>query len=93
MVVEHHEPLTGFFNPGRYAMRSVNFSNDNLAVQWQYVKRNLGEFGISYQFDDFEIQAQGIVQKLIHKQPYKRYRDISSLINKLEKHKEKIDGN
>ena len=46
-------------------MRSVNFSNDNLAVQWQYVKRNLGEFGISYQFDDFELQAQGIIQKLI----------------------------
>jgi len=46
-------------------MRSVNFSNDNLAVQWQYVKRNLGEFGISYQFNDFEIQAQGVIQKLI----------------------------
>ena len=65
MVVKHHEPLTGLFSPGRYAMRSVNFSNDNLAVQWQYVKRNLGEFGISYQFDDFELQAQGIIQKLI----------------------------
>ena len=46
-------------------MRSVNFSSDNLAVQWQYVKRNLGEFGISYQFDDFELQAQEVIQKLI----------------------------
>jgi putative transposase len=65
MVVEHHEPLTGLFSPGRYAMRSVNFSNSNLAVQWQYVKRNLGELGVSYQFNDFEIQAQGVIQKLI----------------------------
>jgi len=65
MVVKHNEPLTGLFSPGRYAMRSVNFSSDNLAVQWQYVKRNLGEFGISYQFDDFEIQAHDIIQKLI----------------------------
>ncbi|MDO8602264.1 MAG: IS256 family transposase [Candidatus Omnitrophota bacterium] len=46
-------------------MRSVNFSNDNLAVQWQYVKRNLGEFGISYQFNDFELQAHDVIQKLI----------------------------
>ena len=65
MVVEHHEPLTGLFSPGRYAMRSVNFSNSNLAVQWQYVKRNLGELGVSYQFDDFEIQAHDVIQKLI----------------------------
>ncbi len=46
-------------------MRSLNFSDDNLAVQWQYVKRNLGELGILYQFDDFECQAHGIIQKLI----------------------------
>lgn len=46
-------------------MRSVNFSNDNLAVQWQYVKRNLGELGVLYQFDDFEFQAHGVIQKLI----------------------------
>jgi len=46
-------------------MRSVNFSDDNVAVQWQYVKRNLGELGVLYQFDDFEFQAHGIIQKLI----------------------------
>ena len=46
-------------------MRSLNFSSDNLAVQWQYVKRNLGEFGLLYQFDDFEFQARGIIKKLI----------------------------
>jgi len=46
-------------------MRSLNFSNDNVARQWQYVKRNLGQLGVLYQFDDFEFQARGIVQRLI----------------------------
>jgi len=46
-------------------MRSLDFSQDNVAVQWQYVKRNLGELGVLYQFDDFEFQARGIIQKLI----------------------------
>src|SRR3989338_4538020 len=46
-------------------MRSVNFSSDNLSVQWQYVKRNLGELGILYQFEDFELQAHRAVEKLI----------------------------
>ncbi len=39
-------------------MRSVNFSNDNLAVQWQYVKRNLGEFGI--QADKIKLIQYGL---------------------------------
>jgi putative transposase len=46
-------------------MRSVNFSSDNLAAQWQYVKRNLGELGVLYQFEDFELQARRIIQRLI----------------------------
>jgi len=46
-------------------MRSIDFSNDNLAVQWQYVKRNLGELGILYQFEDFELQAHRIIEQLI----------------------------
>jgi transposase-like protein len=46
-------------------MRSLNFSSDNLAVQWQYVKRNLGGLGVLYQFDDFESQARGIIKRLI----------------------------
>lgn len=46
-------------------MRSIDFSSDNLAVQWQYVKRNLGELGLLYQFEDFELQARRIVQNLI----------------------------
>ena len=46
-------------------MRSVNFSSDNLAVQWQYVKRNLGELGVLYQFDDFQLQAHRIIKDLM----------------------------
>lgn len=46
-------------------MRSIDFSDDNLAVQWQYVKRNLGELGVLYQFEDFEFQARGVIQRLI----------------------------
>ena len=46
-------------------MRSVNFSSDNVAVQWQYVKRNLGQMGLLYQFDDFELQAHRVIQKLM----------------------------
>jgi len=46
-------------------MRSVNFSSNNLAVQWQYVKRNLGELGVLYQFDDFEVQTHNVIQKLM----------------------------
>lgn len=46
-------------------MRSLNFSSDNLAVQWQYVKRNLEQLGVLYQFEDFEFQARGVIKKLI----------------------------
>ena len=46
-------------------MRSINFSTDNLAVQWKYVKRNLGELGLLYQFDDFESQARSSIKRLI----------------------------
>jgi len=59
-----NRPLTGQ-KPRRYAMRSLNFSSDNVARQWQYVKRNLGQLGVLYQFDDFEFQARGIVQRMI----------------------------
>ena len=46
-------------------MRSLDFSDDNVAVQWQYVKRNLGQLGVLYQFDDFEFQARGMIKRLI----------------------------
>src|SRR3989338_2251767 len=45
-------------------MRSINFSSNNLAVQWQYVKRNLREMGILNQseVDDIEAQARLVVE-------------------------------
>jgi len=45
-------------------MRSINFSSNNLAVQWQYVKRNLREMGILNQseVDDIEIKARLVVE-------------------------------
>ena len=46
-------------------MRSVDFSSDNVAVQWQYVKRNLRELGILDNFDDFEAKAHRAIQELI----------------------------
>jgi len=46
-------------------MRRIDFSQDNIPVQWQYLKRNLGELGVLYQFDDFESQAHRNIQELI----------------------------
>jgi transposase-like protein len=45
-------------------MRSINFSSNNLAVQWQYVKRNLREMGIVNQteVDDMESKARLVVE-------------------------------
>ena len=45
-------------------MRSMNFSNNNLAVQWRYVKRNLREMGILNQseVDDIETKARLVVE-------------------------------
>ena len=45
-------------------MRSMNFSSNNLAVQWQYVKRNLREMGILNQseVDDIEVKARLVVE-------------------------------
>lgn len=54
-------------------MRSVNFSEDNLAVQWQYVKRNLKELGISANFDDFEQRAHRLIEKLIQDDIYEEF--------------------
>ena len=46
-------------------MRDLDFSKNNLLSQWQYVKRNLGEIGVLYQFDDFESQAHRSIQELM----------------------------
>lgn len=42
--------------------RSVNFSMDNLPVQWQYVKRNLKELGI---WEQVEFKAKGAIKEIL----------------------------
>ncbi len=54
-------------------MRSLNFSNDNVAVQWQYVKRNLEELGVLGQVDDFEAKAHKAIQELIQGSIYEEF--------------------
>lgn len=54
-------------------MRSINFSQDNLAVQWQYVKRNLRELGITGQLDDFEAKTHRAIQRLIQDGIYEEF--------------------
>ena len=57
-------------------MRSIDFSEDNLGIQWQYVKRNLRELGIMDRFvdfdleDDFEAKVRGIIQNFIQESIY-----------------------
>ena len=46
-------------------MRDINLSQENLPVQWQYVKRNLRELGIMANFDDFERRTQRKLNQII----------------------------
>jgi putative transposase len=48
-------------------MRSLDFSEGNLGVQWQYVKRNLMELGIMDGFEGFESEARGVIQDFIQR--------------------------
>lgn len=54
-------------------MRSIDFSEGNLGIQWQYVKRNLSELGIMERFDDFETRAHGIIQNFIQESIYHEF--------------------
>ena len=54
-------------------MRSINFSQENLAVQWQYVKRNFQELGIMGNFNDFETRAHKTIEKLIQDDIYEEF--------------------
>src|SRR3989338_10305497 len=58
---------------GGYTMRDINLSQENLAVQWQYVKRNLRELGIIANFDDFERKAHRSIDNLIQKGIYEEF--------------------
>lgn len=60
---------------------------DVIEKTMEYEPDPLSKYGLcSTEFAD-------IVQKLMQKQPYKRFRDISALIERLKIHKEKINGN
>ena len=69
-----YKPLNRGKAPRRYAMRSINFSQDNVSVQWRYVKRNLGELGILGNFEDFETKAHRAIQKLIQDSIYDEFK-------------------
>jgi putative transposase len=58
---------------GGYTMRDVNLSQENLAVQWQYVKRNLKEMGVAGNFDDFERRAHRTIQNLMQSDIYEEF--------------------
>ena len=55
-------------------MRDINLSQENLAVQWQYVKRNLRELGILANFDDFEQKAHRAIEKLMQDDIYEEFK-------------------
>ncbi len=72
-------------------MRSIDFSQDNVAAQWQYVKRNLRELGILDNFGDFETRARRAIQALIQGSIYEeftkqigadRYKRVGSRLDK-----------
>ncbi|MBI3313999.1 MAG: IS256 family transposase [Candidatus Omnitrophica bacterium] len=46
-------------------MRSVNFSSDNLAVQFKYLNRNLRQIGMTGAMDSFSQKAHHAVQHMI----------------------------
>ncbi len=54
-------------------MRDINLPQENLAVQWQYVKRNLKEMGVAGNFDDFERRAHRTVQNLMQSDIYEEF--------------------
>jgi len=54
-------------------MRDINLSQENLAVQWQYVKRNLRELGVVGNFDEFEQRGHKAIQDLIQSDIYEEF--------------------
>jgi len=55
-------------------MRRIDFSQDNIPAQWQYLKRNLRSLGILQRFDDFEQKAHKAIQKLIQDTIYEEFK-------------------
>lgn len=55
-------------------MRRIDFSQANIPVQWQYLKRNLRTLGILSNFDDFELKVHRAIQKLIQDTIYEEFK-------------------
>jgi len=56
--------------------RPVNFSKDNVAIQWNYVKRNFRDMGILSEYvESFEKRAHKAVEKLIQGDIYQEFRE------------------
>ena len=55
-------------------MRSMNFSQSSVSIQYQYLKRNLRELGMSGVFDNFESNAHRVVQEYIQKGIYEEFK-------------------
>jgi len=55
-------------------MRRIDFSQDNIPLQWQYLKRNLRSLGILGNFDDFELKAHRAIQKVIQDTIYEEFK-------------------
>lgn len=55
-------------------MKRIDFSQDNIPVQWQYLKRNLRTLGILSNFDDFELKAHRAIQKIIQDAIYEEFK-------------------
>lgn len=56
-------------------MRAIDFTQENVPVQWQYVKRNLKELGYGEQTDYFEKRAHEAIQKLIQDDIYEEFEE------------------
>ena len=61
---------------GGYAMKSVDFSNSNVAKQWQYVKRNLREMGVLKVTEglDIETKARMIIEQFFQATVYAEFK-------------------
>ena len=56
--------------------RTLDFSKSNVAVNWQYVKRNFREMGILSEYvDGFERRARGAVKDLIQCDIYEEFEE------------------
>ena len=71
-------------------MRDINLSGENLAGQWQYVKRNLQELGWDQSVGDFERRAHEAIQELIQGDIYAEFNEQIGA-NRYERTEERLD--